>query len=93
MFRALWTAALVSNVGFWMQSVGAVWHIGTVSGSAALVALVQTVISLPIVLLALPAGAAAAVFDRRRMLPATQSWMLASTSRPRRARSSASRVP
>jgi MFS family permease len=75
-FRALWIAALVSNVGFWMQSVGAVWQIGTVSGSAALVALVQTAISLPIVLLALPAGAAADVFDRRRMLLVTQSWML-----------------
>ncbi|HET9290010.1 MAG TPA: MFS transporter, partial [Actinomycetes bacterium] len=79
-FRALWIAALVSNVGFWMQSVGAVWQVGTVSGSAALVALVQTAISLPIVLLALPAGAAADVFDRRRMLLATQSWMLVSAA-------------
>jgi MFS family permease len=79
-FRALWIAALVSNVGFWMQSVGAVWQVGTVSSSAALVALVQTTISLPIVLLALPAGAAADVFDRRRMLLATQSWMLISAA-------------
>ena len=31
-FRALWIAALVSNVGTWMQSVGAVWQVGTVSG-------------------------------------------------------------
>jgi MFS family permease len=79
-FRALWIAALVSNVGFWMQSVGAVWQVGTVSGSAALVALVQTAISLPIVLLALPAGAAADVVDRRRLLLATQSWMLVSAA-------------
>jgi MFS family permease len=79
-FRALWLAALVSNVGYWMQSVGAVWQVGTVSGSAALVALVQTAISLPIVLLALPAGAAADVFDRRRLLLATQSWMLVSAA-------------
>jgi MFS family permease len=77
-FRALWIAALVSNVGFWMQSVGAVWQVGTVSGSAALVALVQTAMSLPIVLLALPSGAAADVFDRRRMLlcawPPCSGW-------------------
>jgi len=79
-FRALWIAALVSNVGTWMQSVGAVWQVGTVSGSAALVALVQTAVSLPIVLLALPAGAAADVVDRRRMLLATQSWMLVSAA-------------
>jgi len=79
-FRALWIAALVSNVGTWMQSVGAVWQIGTVSGSAALVALVQTAVSLPVVLLALPAGAAADVFDRRRLLLATQTWMLVSAA-------------
>jgi MFS family permease len=79
-FRALWVAAPVSNVGFWMQSVGAVWQVGTVSGSAALVALVQTAISLPIVLLALPAGAAADVVDRRRLLLATQTWMLVSAA-------------
>jgi len=79
-FRALWVAALVSNVGFWMQNVGAVWQVGTASGSAALVALVQTATSLPIVLLALPAGAAADVVDRRRLLLATQSWMLVSAA-------------
>jgi MFS family permease len=79
-FRALWLAALVSNVGTWMQSVGAVWQIGTVSGSPALVALVQTAVSLPVVLLALPAGAAADVFDRRRLLLATQTWMLVSAA-------------
>ena len=80
LFRALWLAALVSNVGFWMQSVGAVWQVGTVSGSPALVALVQTAVSLPIVLLALLAGAAADVFDRRRLLLVTQSWMLLSAA-------------
>jgi MFS family permease len=79
-FRALWLAALVSNVGTWMQSVAAVWQVGTVSGSAALVALVQTAVSLPIVLLALPAGAAADVFDRRRLLLGTQTWMLVSAA-------------
>jgi MFS family permease len=79
-FRALWIAALVSNVGTWMQSVGAVWQVGTVSASPALVALVQTAVSLPIVLVALPAGAAADVVDRRRLLLATQTWMLVSAA-------------
>jgi MFS family permease len=80
LFRALWLAALVSNIGYWMQSVGAVWQIGTVSGSTTLVALVQTAVSLPIVLLALPAGAAADVIDRRRLLLVTQTWMLVSAA-------------
>jgi MFS family permease len=79
-FRALWIAALVSNIGTWMQSVGAVWQVGNQSGSAALVALVQTAVSLPIVLLALPAGAAADVVDRRRLLLLTQTWMLVSAA-------------
>ena len=79
-FRALWIAALVSNVGYWMQSVGAVWQVGSEGGSAAQVALVQTAVSLPVVLLALPAGAAADVFDRRRLLLTTQSWMLLSAA-------------
>ncbi|MFL5793247.1 MAG: MFS transporter [Actinomycetota bacterium] len=79
-FRALWIAALVSNIGTWMQSVGAVWQVGNQSGSAALVALVQTAVSLPIVLLALPAGAAADVVDRRRLLLLTQTWRLVSAA-------------
>ena len=79
-FRSLWAAALVSNVGYWMQSVGAVWLIGDLSGSATLVALVQTAVSLPIVLLGLPGGAMADVLDRRRLLLATQTWMLASAA-------------
>src|SRR5215213_7769121 len=77
---ALWIAALVSNVGYWMQSVGAVWQVGSEGGSAAQVALVQTAVSLPVVLLALPSGAAADVFARRRLLLATQTWMLASAA-------------
>jgi MFS family permease len=79
-FRALWIAALVSNVGYWMQSVGTVWQVGSEGGSAAQVALVQTAVSLPVVLLALPAGAAADVVDRRRLLLATQTWMLVSAA-------------
>ena len=40
-FRALWIATLVSNVGTWMQSVGAAWLMTSLSTSPALVALVQ----------------------------------------------------
>lgn len=76
MFRALWLAAMAANVGFWMQNVGAVWLMGTQTDSALLVSLVQTAMSLPIVFMALPAGAMADVLDLRRMLLGTQAWML-----------------
>ena len=54
-FRALWIAQFASNVGTWMQTVGAQWLL--IDRSPLLVSLVQTAASLPIVVLALPAGA------------------------------------
>ena len=59
-----------------MQIVGASWLMTTLTTSAALVALVQTAISFPAFVLALPAGALADVLDRRRMIIATQGWQL-----------------
>jgi MFS family permease/quinol monooxygenase YgiN len=76
LFRRLWTAQLASNVGTWMQNVGAVWLMGSLTGSPALVALVQTATTLPIFLFGLPAGALADIVDRRRLLLVTQTWML-----------------
>ena len=54
-FRALWAAALVSNVGDWMQTVGAQWLVVHAADAALLVALVQTADTLPAVLFA-PVG-------------------------------------
>lgn len=76
MFRSLWIATLASNIGTWLQSVGAAWLMTSLSPSAAMVALVQAATSLPMFLLSLPAGALADVVDRRRILLVTQSWML-----------------
>jgi len=76
LYRRLWAAQLTSNIGTWMQSVGAVWLMGSLSHSAALVALVQTATTLPIFLFGLPAGALADIVDRRRLLLVTQGWML-----------------
>src|SRR5437764_12489917 len=61
-FRMLWIAQFASNVGTWMQTVGAQWLL--VEQSPLLVSLVQTATSLPIVVLALPAGAWADLVDR-----------------------------
>ena len=75
-FRALWIATVVSNIGTWMEDVGESWLMVSLTTSPMLVALVETAGSLPVVLLALPAGALADVVDRRRLLLVTQSWML-----------------
>ncbi len=72
-FRALWIAQFVSNVGTWMQTVGAQWLL--IDRSPLLVSLVQTASSLPIVALALPAGAWADLVDRRRLLLGAQLAM------------------
>lgn len=74
-FRALWIAATVSNVGTWMQNVAGVWMMTSLSHSPIMVSLMQTATSLPVFLVVLPAGAIADIIDRRRMLLFTQAWM------------------
>jgi MFS family permease len=75
-FRALWIATLVSNIGTFMQSVGAAWLMTSLSTSAVMVALVQAAAIFPMFLLALPAGALADIIDRRGLLLVTQTWMM-----------------
>src|SRR5882672_10207660 len=79
-FRALWIATIISNVGTWMQDVGESWLMTSLTPSPVLVALVETAGSLPVVLLALPAGALADVVDRRRLLLVMQIWMCVAAS-------------
>ncbi|MCU1420389.1 MAG: transporter, partial [Microbacteriaceae bacterium] len=67
-FRVLWIAQLGSNVGTWMQTVGAQWYLVDAAASATIVALVQTASLAPTILFALPAGVFADSFDRRRLL-------------------------
>jgi MFS family permease len=73
-FRMLWVAQLCANLGTWMQVVGAQWLLIDEPNATTLVALVQTAISLPVVLLALPSGVLADVFDRRRLLMGAQLY-------------------
>src|SRR5712691_1135623 len=75
LFRALWIASVVSNIGSWMQDVGESWLMTSLTPSPLLVALVETAGSLPVVLAALPAGALADIVDRRRLLLFMQAWM------------------
>lgn len=75
-FRALWIATIASNVGTWMQDVGAAWLMTSLSHSPLMVALVESATTLPMFMLALPAGALADILDRRRLLLVTQGWMM-----------------
>ncbi|AHJ95655.1 MFS transporter [Hymenobacter swuensis] len=74
-FRAVWLASVVSNIGTWMQNVAGVWLVTTLTTSVLLVALMQAATSLPAFLLSLPAGALGDLVDRRRLLLCTQAFM------------------
>ncbi len=76
-FRALFIAQLASNIGTLMQSVGSAWLMGDLGASPFLIALVPTASMLPVLLVGVPAGALADIFDRRRLLISGQLWMLA----------------
>ena len=77
LFRTLWIATVVSNTGTWMHDVGAGWLMTSLAPTPLMVALVQAATTLPMVFLALPAGALADIVDRRRYLIGTLLWMLA----------------
>src|ERR1700693_1002987 len=76
LFRSLWIATIVSNVGTWMQDVGAGWLMTSLSSSPSMGALREGADSIPVMLLALPAGALADIIDRRRLLIAIQVYLL-----------------
>ncbi len=67
-FRLLWSATLVSNFGGLVQAVGAAWLMTQLTDSATLIALVQASNTLPIMMLAIGAGALADIFDRKTLL-------------------------
>jgi Transmembrane secretion effector len=75
-FRNLLIADLVSDIGTFMQNVGAAWLMVSLHAGPGYVALTQTAASLPYFLLALPAGSAGDIFDRRRLVLFTEVWMM-----------------
>lgn len=66
-FRVIWSASLLSNFGQLILGVGAAWEMTRLTSSSSMVALVQTAMMLPLMLVALPAGAIADMFDRRKI--------------------------
>lgn len=76
LFRAIWIAAVASNIATWMHDVGAAWLMISLAPSPFMISMVQAATSFPLFVFALPSGALADVFDRRRLLLLTQGWML-----------------
>ena len=76
-FRNLLIADVVSDVGTFMQSVGAAWLMVSLNGGPMYVALTQTASALPFFVLALPAGAIGDIVDRRKLILFTETWMVA----------------
>jgi MFS family permease len=75
-FMLILLGSLMSNFGNAIQSVGAAWQMTITGQPADIVALVQSATNLPIMLLALPAGAWADMFDRRTVMLAAQIGMM-----------------
>lgn len=73
--RNLLVADLVSDIGTFMQTVGAAWLMTTLTNNPTYIALIQTASALPFFLLALPAGSIGDIFDRRKLILGTETWM------------------
>ena len=67
-FRLLWIATVVSNIGGWMYSAAAAWLMTSLNPDPLIVSLVQAATSLPMFLFALPAGALADIVGKRRFI-------------------------
>jgi MFS family permease len=74
-FRNLLIADVVSDLGTFMQSVGAAWIMVSLNAGPLYVALTQTASALPFFVFALPAGAIGDIVDRRKLILSTEMWM------------------
>jgi len=75
-FRNLLIANVVSDVGTFMQNVGAAWLMVSLNAGPMYVALTQTASALPFFVLALPAGAIGDIVDRRKLILYAELWMV-----------------
>lgn len=67
-FAVLWTATVLGNIGSFMRDVASSWMVTELSASPAAVSLIQVAATLPIFLLAIPAGVLSDILDRRKLL-------------------------
>jgi MFS family permease len=66
-FREIWFASLMSNLALLITGVGAAWAMTLLTDSAQKIALVQSALMLPFLFFAMPAGAIADSYDRRKI--------------------------
>ena len=66
-YRRIWAASFVTNFGMLVLSVAAAWMMTQLTTMPSMVALVQTALMLPLMILAIPAGALADMYDRRKI--------------------------
>jgi MFS family permease len=64
----IWVATVISNIGTWMYNVASGWLMTSLDPNPLIVSLVQVANSLPMFLLAIPAGALVDSVDTRRFL-------------------------
>lgn len=74
-FRILMLGNVAILLGGWMQDIAVAWLMTSLAPEPLMVALLQTAIYLPFVLLSLPAGALADIFNRRTVLLCAQVWV------------------
>ncbi|MDG4834415.1 MFS transporter [Solwaraspora sp. WMMD1047] len=71
-FRVLWAAQMASNMAIWIHTVSGQWVLTAAGNPGTVVAAVQTAVTLPFFLLALPAGVLADAIERRWVLVSMQ---------------------
>ncbi len=74
-FRLLWLASVFSNIGSFLQAVAASWLMLELTGSPLWVGAMAASTTLPLLFLALPAGAMADLIERRRIVLSSQMVM------------------
>src|SRR6266446_10319788 len=67
-FAVIWTATVIANVGSWMYSAASGWLMTSLNPDPLIVSLVQVATTLPMFLVAIPAGALADILDIRKFL-------------------------
>src|SRR5256885_8617887 len=77
LFRNLLIADVMSDIGTFMQTVGAAWVMVSLGAGPMYVALTQRASALPFFVFALPAGAIGDIVDRRKLILYTEFWMVA----------------
>jgi MFS family permease len=79
MFAVLWVATVLGNTGSFMRDVASAWLVTDLSSTPAAVAMIQAASTIPVFLLAIPAGVLSDILDRRKLL-ITMQLVLASVS-------------